>query len=103
MVCKKGYGVTGNKPRNHLLLRLLSSPFLDSREGSRAETHSAARLERGEINEKRLGGPPLVHSTFRLFRAPSRLSRKGLLAVYLLLGASITKKATVLRLKETDA
>ena len=26
--------------------------------------------------------PPFVHSTFRLFRAPSRLSRKGLLAVY---------------------
>ena len=48
-------------------VRLLAVPFWIVERAREPKTHSAVRL---------------VHSTFRLFRAPSRLSRKGLPAVW---------------------
>ena len=63
--------------------RLLPVPFWIVDRARESKTPARARLERGEINEKRrLRLFTLLFSfSARLFRAPSRLSRKGLLAV----------------------
>ena len=59
--------------------------FLDCKQSLSGQlrgcAHSAARLERGEINEPS-SARSLQFFRARLFRATSRLSRKGLLAVY---------------------
>ena len=43
-------------PRIQKQYRLLAVPFWIAERAREPKTHSAARLERGEINEKRLGG-----------------------------------------------
>ena len=55
-------------------IRLFAVPFWIVERAREPKTHSAARLERGEINEKRLGGS-LSPRCLRLFALLSAISR----------------------------